>query len=135
MVGAHRIRIEQNFFFPRLTLASVDDVLLLVGCAFAVEEMTTALDRRTDAIDFFQLGDSLFQPLAARPVVEQFMGVVVLLCDPCASLGRVLIFEPAIGISDRQAVQSLLHVARASNRRRRHDCASILSAYKRTTTP
>ena len=111
---------------PRVALPGVDDVLLLVGGALAVEQPPVALDGRADAFHLLQLGQALLQPLPPRPAVEEFVRVVVLLGDPRPGLGGVLILQPAVGIGHDYAMQSFLNIALAGGRWRGHGCAGSL---------
>lgn len=67
---------------------------------------------------------------ASRDGVEGAVGAVIFRVDPGARFGAVLVFQPAIGIGDRDSVKGVDGVGLARGRRAR--CARrLLSGGKR----
>ena len=119
MIRAERIGVNQDFILSRRSFPRIQNGLLLVGRPLQEEIAAVLLDRDADALNAHQLGQALLQCLATGPGIEQGARVLVLRIDPGARFRALLVFEPAVGVGDFDAVNDLPDVVRARRRRRR----------------
>ena len=114
------------------TFADIDRSLVLVWQALAVEERLIAFHGNANRFHMMQFRKPLhdFRPnLHLRQVL---LGVVHLGIDPRASLGTVLIFEPAIGVAQRMSGNGLAHRFGVSCWwRRKHDSVPAVNFFLR----
>ena len=85
------------------------------------EEMAATGDLRgVIRFDGEELSNALTNALASREIVQIGAGIAGLLFDPGARAGRVLVFEPTVGIWDSNAVQKIRDHIDGRMRRRLH---------------
>src|SRR5688572_21535176 len=119
LIGAHLVWIYQDFVFALQTLPHVNDKLILVGRSLGKEIAITTRPGDADDIDLEKLLQSFAYGVAARQRSQYRLGIAVLLPNPGARFGTVLIFQPAVRIGDLHAVDSLSIVFHTRLRRRR----------------
>src|ERR1700726_4294944 len=87
----------------------MDARLLLVRQAFPEEIAATGALQGVISFDGQEFSNALTNALASRDVVQIRAGIAGLFFDPSARAGRILVFEPAIRVSDGNTVQNLGH--------------------------
>ena len=131
VVGAERMGIDQHAVGAVQPVADVDDRQLLVGAPPAVEVAPAALVRQPGDVPLQHPGGDLAQPLAPRQRPEHRIRVGVLRVDPPARRGRLLVFEPAVRVGHRHAVQRIDDVPGLGGGRGRHATLRLLGGARR----
>ena len=108
------MRVDQNLLLASRALPHADDEEVLVRKPLHEEVAAVAFDRHVDRVDFHELSKPLLELLASRERPQDRLRVVVLALDPRSRVRAFLIFEPAVGVSDLDAVDHFFHVAPAA---------------------
>ena len=102
-------------------MANVDRSLVFVSEAFLEKISPAALGGDVIAFDTFKACQVLDDLGSDLDLGKIFFGVLHLLGDPGAGLGTFRIFEPAVGIGERDSVDGLGHGFCFGHRRRGQD--------------
>ena len=121
-VGGQCVHIEKRAVFPAVALAHVKDRLVLLAFPSRVEKpkllALASRNRRTQRTGFVPLPQTIAKPRPAGHLVQRFAQVLVLCRGPGLHLGRVTVFEPAIGVGNWNAVDGFHHLVDTSRRER-----------------
>jgi len=90
-------------------LTYVNAGLRVVVQALTEENAASGVLRGVVRFDVEEVLDAVADALAPRDAVQIRSSVECLLVDPGPSAGRILVFEPAIRVSDRDTVEDLRH--------------------------
>lgn len=101
---------DQHIVLPMESVTHADGVARFAGQAPAEEVFTVGRHGRLHGVHFQQAGKFRADLFAARESVEKRAREFGLGVDPGTRFGALLVFEPAIGIGDFDAVQGLRHV-------------------------
>src|SRR5271154_379823 len=117
MVGAHRLWIHENLILALKTLPPVDDEQILVRAALHEKVVAVAFHGNPNSVHFHQLGEAFGNLCPSRKGAEHRVSAAVLGINPRAGFRTILILKPAVGVSDRDAVNRLDYIIRARWRR------------------
>src|SRR5208282_2018540 len=109
---------DQKAILSACPFTHADARLILVRQALPEEIAATGDLQGVIGFDGKELSNALTNALASREIVQIGARIAGLLFDPCARARRVLVFEPAIGVGDRDTVENLRHWFRSRVGRR-----------------
>src|SRR5439155_17793590 len=121
VIRAQGMRIEQDLVLSVAAFADVENGQILIGQALGEEVTASMLLGNADRVDLQELRDAPLDRVAPRKGAQERLRVLVLLVDPRARLGRLLVLEPAVGVRDRRGAVRVLDLFGARRRRARLD--------------
>lgn len=102
-----RERIQQKLIVAFGSFPHENAWLFLVGKSLAEEVPVSSLLKRVIGFDSKEFADASTYQFPAWNDIQVPACVLRLFSDPCACMGGVLIFEPAVGVFDGDAVQDI----------------------------
>jgi hypothetical protein len=107
VIGAKALGGEEDFVGAVHTVAAADDEEVRVRGALGKEIVAAAFERGGEGIDFLEFTKALGDLLASGERIEGGGGAAILRFNPCSGFWAVLVFEPAIGVGNGDAVQGV----------------------------
>src|SRR5260370_39448108 len=101
--------IDQKLILAVCTLTHANGRLLLVGKALSEKVAAANLLQGVIGFDGEEFADTLTDALAPGNAVKVCASVASLISNPSSGARRILLFEPAIGVGDRNPMENVRH--------------------------